>query len=206
MERSNELERLYKELHSGIYSWGEKVFLEAEKVGYIESADGFKLHLPYYKEFKEISDWYRSLDRDFWNKYSLGKKYYTEKNKSPEALPYITEYLGHKDKVSQYFKYKSKYFKLCLNNPIQTTAAHQTKRAAVLLFNYILKNNHIGRVKIANIPHDEFVLHVEESLAEEYKTVLEQCMIQGGNHYLKNGIIETMKAEANIGDNWYEAK
>jgi DNA polymerase I-like protein with 3'-5' exonuclease and polymerase domains len=49
------------------------------------------------------------------------------------------------------------------------------------------------------------VLEVREDLAEEYKKVLEKCMIDGGNYYLSSGLVE-MGAEANIGTSWYEAK
>lgn len=208
MDESNKLEKLYKELHAGIYSWGEEVFKKASLTGYIESADGFKLYLPYYEEFKSIRDWFQTIEKDkeFWNKYRTGKECFENKDKSIEAFKFIRFYQENRPKISQYFKNKSKYFKLCLNNPVQTTAAHQTKKAAVMLFNYIKDNNHIGLAKIVNIPHDEFVLEVADHLVEEYKKILEYCMIEGGNHYLKSGVVKSMKAEANAGDSWYEAK
>ena len=73
------------------------------------------------------------------------------------------------------------------------------------LFKEIINNGHIGLVKICNIPHDEIVLEVREDLAEQYKTILEDCMIRGGNYFLSSGLIE-MKAEANIGADWHQAK
>jgi len=73
------------------------------------------------------------------------------------------------------------------------------------LFNTILDNNHIGDVLIVNTPFDEFVLEVREDLAEQYVEILEKCMIEDGNFFLKSGLVE-MKAEANIGEDWYEAK
>lgn len=49
----------------------------------------------------------------------------------------------------------------------------------------------------------EIVLECPESLAEKVKLKLQQCMIDGGNHYLED---LTIKADAHIGDSWYEAK
>ena len=46
---------------------------------------------------------------------------------------------------------RGKYFRLSLNNPVQATSAHQTKRAASLLFEHIVENGHFGKVKICNI-------------------------------------------------------
>jgi DNA polymerase I-like protein with 3'-5' exonuclease and polymerase domains len=108
-------------------------------------------------------------------------------------------------KLSKYFSWQGKYFRLALNNPVQATSAHMTKRAACLLFDYIVDNGHFRKVRICNIPHDEFVLEVDESLVDEYKKVLEDCMIKGGQYYLTSGLVD-IKAEANIGDSWYEAK
>lgn len=207
LPEAERLEKLYKELHEGVYTWGKEVLDKAIKVGYIESADGFRLHLPYYKEFLELKEWFNDLERSFWDRYKIGKNLYNSESKTYTERDYefINHYTQNKDKVSKFAKHRSQYFKLCLNNPIQTTAAHQTKRAAVMLFNYIKENNHQWKVRIANIPHDEFVLEVSNELVEEYKKVLAKCMIEGGNYYLKSNIVH-MKAEANSGDNWYDAK
>lgn len=52
-----------------------------------------------------------------------------------------------KSDVSKFFKLKSQYYRLVLNNPTQTTAAHQTKKAACDLFDFIKQNNHLGKAK-----------------------------------------------------------
>lgn len=207
LQEAERLEKLYKELHEGIYSWGQKTLEKAMEVGYIESADGFKLYLPYYDDFLKLKEWFNKLDRDFWDKYKLGKNLYNSENKTLTERDYkfINFYTQNRENVSRFAKYRSQYFKLCLNNPVQTTAAHQTKKAAVMLFNYIRDKGHLWRARIANIPHDEFVLEVEESLVDEYKHILAKCMIEAGNSYLKNNIV-FMKAEANDGNSWEEAK
>lgn len=207
------IEKAYKELHSGIYEWGTKVFNHAVKVGYIESAMGFKLHLPYFEEFQKQHTWINSLERSFWEDYKIGKLIYKseqaageKKEKFTITNPFAYQcYVNNSYHISKYFKSKSKYFKLCLNNPIQSSSAHQTKLAASMLFEYIIAHNHQGLVKIVNIPHDEFVLEVQVNLVEEYKKVLEDCMINGGNQILTTNLF-SMKAKANSGDNWYQAK
>lgn len=207
LDEANRLEKLFKELHSGIYAWGEKVLEKALKVGYIESADGFRLHLPYFDEFKELQEWNSTLDRSFWDHYKRGKELFTSEscNLTDQDYKFIEFYENNRSKISNYAKSRSQYFKLCLNNPVQTTAAHQTKRAAVLLWNYIRDNGHIWKARIAAIPHDEFVLEVVDELVPLYKDLLGKFMIDGGNYYLKSNIVH-MKAEANIGESWYEAK
>jgi aminopeptidase-like protein len=49
-----EIEKKYKELHKGIYAWGDSVFNASIKTGYIESVAGWKLKLPKFDEFLEL--------------------------------------------------------------------------------------------------------------------------------------------------------
>jgi DNA polymerase I-like protein with 3'-5' exonuclease and polymerase domains len=95
--------------------------------------------------------------------------------------------------------------RLCLNNPVQATSAHQTKQATIALFNFIKKNNHIGKAKIVLVVHDEIVMEVEDNLTELYKQKLGEIMVTEGNKFIKNPIL-TIKADANVGKNWYLAK
>lgn len=205
MEEANKLEVLYKELHPGIYENGERVLKEALERGFIRSAGGFILHLPFFSEFKELEEQIGHVD---WTKYKEGKTLYKDKkqakeDKEFEALEY---YLYFKSLVSKYYSRRGEYFRLALNNPCQTTAAHQTKLAVVYLFREIVKNGHFNIVRISNVIHDEIVLETPEDLALQYKDILSDCMIRGGNFFIKNNKNIKMKAEANIGDSWYEAK
>jgi len=209
LEEGERIEKLYKELHSGVYTWGEDVLTEALENGYIESCLGFRLYLPYFDDFKKSEYLIKNKSKEFWQEYREGKKEYLEYKEDSEykiknKKAYGT-YLTNKGFVSDYFKQKSKYFRLCLNNPIQTTAAHQTKLAVSMLFETILKNNDIGNVKICVVPHDEIVLEVKVGLEQKYKKILEECMCKGGDAILNSDVIK-MKAEANIGKSWYEAK
>lgn len=234
-EEGDRIYEMFLKLHPNIKEWGEAVLQDAIEKGYIESADGFKLKLPYYNDFMELHHWFEDCSKAFWGDYRQGKLQYQAqkvKNKlfdlesefgfdSAEVFDFKLEnsdlldveydeamlefYKENRQKVQQYFKKLSAYSRLCLNNPIQSTAAFQTKRAAVMLFDTIVKNNHQWDVQISNIPHDEIILMVKEELANQYREILQQCMRDGGNYYLKSGLLK-IGATANVGNNWYEAK
>lgn len=209
----------YKILHKGIFDWGETIYKKAVHNGYIESASGFKLKLPYFEEFKSLEKFITSLSKDFWETYREGKTEYLEQRNVEEKRKKdknIQQYkiknrknydvfINNKDKISKFFKQKSEYFRLCLNNPIQTTAAHQTKRAVARLFDYIKKRNHLGKAKISVVCHDEIQMEVREELALEYKEQLGIIMREAADFYMKSDVIK-MEADANIGKTWYEAK
>ena len=89
--------------------------------------------------------------------------------------------------------------------PTQSAAAFQTKLATCLLFEYIYDHNHLWKARICNAIHDELNMEVIDELCDEYKEVLERCMKDGGNVFLKNNLF-TMSCSANIGESWYEAK
>ena len=213
LERAQEIENSFKELHSGLYETGNQKLKEASKLGYIESAMGFKLHLPYFTEYKELESKIQAITKDDWDLYKVGKKEYKAQFKAKEDKKDYTilnqkaynYYYNNKGKISKFFKLKSQYMRLCLNNPVQATSAHQTKQATIALFNFIKENNHIGKAKIVLVVHDEIVMEVEDTLTELYKQKLGEIMVTEGNKFIKNPIL-TIKADANIGDNWYEAK
>jgi DNA polymerase I-like protein with 3'-5' exonuclease and polymerase domains len=205
------IETAFKELHSGLYVWGEKEFQKAVKVGYIESADGWKLALPMFDLYQKYETEVRRITREEWTMYSEGKKEFIKHKESLEKKePYeiknqsaVTVYNKYKKIVSQYFKLKGTYQRLCLNNPVQARSAHQLKRALCLLFEWIEENNLIWVVKICNSIHDEIVLECPPEVAEIAKFALEKSMLDGGNYYLTNLKI---KADAQIGESWGKAK
>ena len=218
-----EAERIYSvflELHAGLYEWGDKVYEKAVKNGYISSVDGWRLWLPKYDLFLKNKKEVESITRDQWTMYGIGKRenqrYWLikeqneKRDKNTPAIKFIILdqksydfYMSKKRVISDFFKAKSEYQRLSLNNPVQTRAAHQIKLALCMVFEWIVENNYQKRVLICNAIHDEIVLESENRLAEEAKIELQKCMLIAGDKYLttlKN------KAEAHIGDSWYEAK
>ena len=234
-EEGQRISNAYDELHASIVEWGEVMLTKAIENGYIESADGFKLKLPYYKDFMELHNWIENCSKNFWGDYGKGKKIYKAQlvknelfdieskygidsreafdfkvdNEKQLAIEYneyqLNIYTNNKGKISKYFKRRGEYLRWCLNFPVQSTSAFQTKKAVILLFNEIIKNNHLNKVKICVVPHDEIVIEVDADLVDIYQPLLGKCMRDGGNYYLKSGLVK-MEAEANSGNNWYEAK
>lgn len=207
------IESLFKDLHKGIYTYGDEKIKEVLKLGYIESTLGFKLHLPFFDKFKSLEVSVANFNKKDWEMYREGKEEYLKRKeaiKNKEKYKIINKnsldfYVNNKSIISQFFKLKSQYYRLTLNNPTQTTSAHQTKRAACLLFNFIKEKNHLGRVKICIIPHDEFVLEVEDELVSLYVEKLAYFMKKGGDEFINNPLIK-MSAEAHADLNWYLAK
>jgi len=211
MERATEIEVGFKDLHEGLYEWGNMMFIEAISVGYIQSVDGWRLQLPKYGTYLKMEADVKEMSREDWTDYSNGKKEYKKEKEAEEKDElyetkdaYALKYYKSKVRsISNFFKLKSEYQRLCLNSPVQTAGAHQLKLAIALMFEWIVEENLLWKVKICNSVHDEIILEAPEDLAERAKNTLEKCMIDGGNHYLEE---LTIKADAHIGDSWYEAK
>jgi DNA polymerase I-like protein with 3'-5' exonuclease and polymerase domains len=210
-EEALEIEKKYKKLHAGIYAWGNQELNQSLRTGYIESVAGWKLKLPEFKEFKEREKIIKSFDKHSWDLYKEGKMEYKKiqeaKDKGNKYFPLnkmpLDFYKKNKSIMSKYYKQKSEYSRLCLNSPIQTAGAHQIKMAGCLLFDWILENNLVWKVKICNSIYDELVIECIEKLAEVTRINLQRCMIEGANHYLS---ILKSSATASIGVSWGEAK
>ena len=211
LDEAYKIENAFKELHEGLYTWGTKVYEESIVKGYIESADGWKLALPRYDVYKNLENTIKNITFEQWQVYKQGKIDYKNKlNAKEKEKEYeyffpksVAFYNSKKKDVSQFFKLKSEYQRLCLNNPVQARSAHQLKLATSLLYEWVLANNYIGRVKIVNTVHDEIIAECESELKEITKQAVEDCMLAGGNYYLTNLKI---KADANYGNSWGEAK
>lgn len=222
MKRAQEIEEAFKELHKGIYTWGESKLKIASEKGYVESVGGFKLYVPEYDKFKELEKWYDTLDNKFWTFYNKGKAYSQEyhaleakKNKSQKDLDRLQElkrirttdnyrsFSKARSKISKFAKLRSEYFKLCLNNPAQSGAAFQTKAALIALFKTIVKRGDMWKARISNSPYDEILMEVKEDLAKDYKSIMEKCMIEEGNKWLKSDLF-SMEADAVIGNSWHD--
>jgi DNA polymerase I-like protein with 3'-5' exonuclease and polymerase domains len=163
LQRAQEIEDGFKNLHKGLYEWGSRVLQASLKTGYIESADGWKLLLKDFKTYTDYKTQYEAITREEWVIYKIGKadalkqKEAKEKGEKyklqfPESVKLYEE---KREIVSKFFVKKSEYFRLALNNPVQTTGAHQIKRAACILFDWIVSNNLQWKVLICNSIHDK---------------------------------------------------
>lgn len=212
-EEAVNIEKAFKELHKGIYEFGDKKLEESVKTGYVESCEGFKLKLPFFDKYQELEKQLNNFSKNDWDLYKAGKeenKLYIKSKETEEVYKIKNKeahkfYLNNRSFISEFFKLKSSYLRLCLNNPSQAKAAFQTKRAVSKLFDYIKLRNHIGLVKICNVPYDEIVLEVKEELCNEYIDKLAYFMINEGNYYLTNPKL-IMRAEAKADISWGKAK
>ncbi len=125
-KKAQEIEKDFKELHAGLYTWGTKVLNESIAKGYIESADGWKLKLPKFDIYKTLESKIKEISRNEWMDYKEGKLEYQRWKKSKEEgeKPYTVKnqicfdyYQSKKMDVSGFFKLKSEYSRLALNNP-----------------------------------------------------------------------------------------
>lgn len=211
MKRAQEIENAFKELHSDLFEWGIKKFQESLSNKYISSTDGWRLALPEYKNYKKHEKVVKAMTRNDWSMYKRGKeeaKKYEDAKEKDEVYKIVLQesfdfYKKKKRDVKHYFILQAKYQRLCLNSPIQTIGSHQLKLAKSMLFDWILENNYQNVVKIVNSVHDEIILECPKELGEIVRLKTQECMIAGGNHYLKN---LTIKADAHLGKNWWEAK
>jgi DNA polymerase I-like protein with 3'-5' exonuclease and polymerase domains len=211
VEEGMKIESLFKQLHSGVYTYGSKKLEESLKTGYITYTYGFRLKLPFFDKYLYLKSEvdFLTKDKNFWSEYKEGKSEYLLKKDNPKYviknnLTYSV-YKESKDKISELATLRSNYLRLCMNAPTQGTAAFQTKQATILLFKEIEKNNDYWNARISNLVHDEIVLEVKDNLADKYSKILENSMIVGGQKFIKNPLIK-MSCKANIGKSWYEAK
>lgn len=210
MKEAVEIEKAFKELHSGIYQTAEKNYNLAIEKGYIESGIGFKLYLPYFEEFKEDQKRIEGFSREFWSMYKEGKAEHKKYNNVKEYPDYEIKnreaWLLYRDNsyfISEFAKKKSRYMRLCMNSPSQSIAAFQTKAATIRLFDTIVENGHIGDVLICTAVHDELLVEAKEDLAEQYRVIVETCMKEEADKFINTKLLR-MSADAQVGESWWD--
>lgn len=85
--------------------------------------------------------------------------------------------------VKQYFKRKSASEKQAINYPMQATGAVMFKTASIFLWEYLVKNNLLFKVKLCVPAHDEWNVEVPEDIAEEMTEVVKDCMSRAGSFF-----------------------
>jgi len=172
---------------------GLKAYFEATKKeginnGYIliSPVTGKRSYVNYFEEFKESSKEFQ--EEGFWEKY---KKHKESNTPTFQSL---------KERVSRWFRKKGDIERMSLNFPIQGESAEITKLACVLFWrNYILPNNLISTVKIANLIHDEVLVECPENIAEETAKQLQKAMEDAGSKFCKR---VPLKADPCISTKW----
>jgi DNA polymerase I-like protein with 3'-5' exonuclease and polymerase domains len=179
-----EHEEKYFKAFSGLKDYFERQTNTSIDQGYILTNNVTKRRIQFYKyrEFENkrielcnlasssLNKDYLGLSSEFWE---LWKKAKSEEN------TLFLDYL--KPNISAYFGMRSAMKNSALNYPCQSSAADMTKLALIQLYNWIVEENLLWKVKIVNVVHDEIVLEVPIELTERVSTKLIECMERAGD-------------------------
>lgn len=143
-------------------------------------------------------------------KYTGHKMYWWDHNKWLERQKsftqefweeYRTKHKGTTDFVAQevreHFQAASKWDRMALNAPTQSTGSIILKDAMTAFFNYIVDNKLFNIVKIVALVHDEANIEYPKELNMD--KILKSCMENSASKFCKSLPIP---AEASIGDCW----
>lgn len=143
-------------------------------------------------------------------KYTGHKMYWWDHNKwlerqksfTPEFWDeYKAYHKGTNDIVAQevreHFQAASKWDRMALNAPTQSTGSIILKDAMTAFFNYIVDNNLFDKVKIVALVHDEANIEYPKDLPVD--RILKDCMEKSASKYCKSLPIP---AEAAVSDHW----
>ena len=78
---------------------------------------------------------------------------------------------------------KAESEKQSINYPIQAAGALCFKLASIKLFNWLLKNGLLFRVKYCIPVHDEINLEAPEEISQEVADILVKCMVSAGKPF-----------------------
>jgi DNA polymerase I-like protein with 3'-5' exonuclease and polymerase domains len=86
-----------------------------------------------------------------------------------------------------------------INKKIQSAGGQMTKRALVILRNYIKDNNLQDKVYIVMTVHDQIDCEVEESFVEEWSLIQKEIMESAGREIITN---IPVLSDITISDSW----
>lgn len=109
-------------------------------------------------------------------------------------FPQWKEQFGQED-----FKDRGAIERASMNTPIQASGGQMTKRALVLLREYIKKNNLQNKVYIVMTVHDQIDCEVEEAFVEEWSVIQKNIMENAGREIIKT---IPVLSEITISDTW----
>lgn len=168
----------YMKYFSGLKKYFEKVKEKSLRQGYVlinpmtgrkwfypnrDMLRGLTMRLESFSTGMPGKD-FQGLSAGFWEYYRRHKA--LDDNKFREV----------KKILADYFKVRGGMERVGLNAPIQGTGADMTKLAGVRMFDWIMKNNLFGVVKICLTLHDEYVLECPEDISEQVAPVLKESM------------------------------
>lgn len=181
---AEEIIKNYEEGFKGTAEFAKKGSKFVRENGYvlITPVTGHKMYWWDWEEWKKRQDFYNSDQWD-WNFY---RQFHKGTGDSEEQ------------KVKMHYKAASKWDRMARNAPTQGTGACILKHSQILLFNWIVKNNYFGKIKLCTLVHDECNWEYPKEITE-FPELVSQCMERAASIYCKSLPIP---AEATIGDHW----
>lgn len=181
-EEANTIIKNYEEGFKGTTLFAKKGSKFVREKGYVllNPITGHKMYWWDWKEWKERQQSYTS---EFWEEY---RNVHKPKN----------DYIAQRVKTD--FKAASKWDRMARNGPTQGTAAVIMKAALIDLFNWVIENNHFGKIHFCIEVHDEIDCDYPENIVE-FPNVLANIMEKSASKYCKSLPIP---AEASVGECW----
>lgn len=184
-KRAKEIYENYMSGFAGLKRYQDFRRIDVMRKGYIllSPITGHKAYIYDYDELKMQME--KQDDPDFW-------AYYREmKQENPEC--------DTVQGVRQLARRKAESEKQSINYPIQAAGALCFKLASIKLFNWLLKNGLLFKVKYCIPVHDEINLEAPDEISEEVADILVKCMASAGKPFCTR---VHLGADVEIGDHW----
>ncbi len=159
-------------------------------LSYGSSAWNMAMHLNISQKRAEL------LVRDYWEAYKYLKKWQTGTGLLAWTKGYAETFLGRR----RYFENleKNAVMRMGANFRIQGSAVDMTKRAIILVDEY-LRDNPKYDATIVNFIHDELDIEAREAFAPELAEKVEELMCKAGNEFVN---VVNQKADVKVGKCW----
>lgn len=184
-KRAKEIYENYMSGFAGLKRYQDFRRVDVMRKGYIllSKITGHKAYIYDYDELKRQME--KQDDPDFW-------AYYREmKQENPEC--------DTVQGVRWLARRKAESEKQSINYPIQAAGALCFKLASIKLFNWLLKNGLLFKVKYCIPVHDEINLEAPDEISEEVADILVKCMVSAGKPFCTRA---HLGADVEIGDHW----
>lgn len=184
-KRAKEIYENYMSGFAGLKRYQDFRRVDVMRKGYIllSPITGHKAYIYDYDELKMQME--KQDDPDFW-------AYYREmKQENPEC--------DTVQGVRRLARRKAESEKQSINYPIQAAGALCFKLASIKLFNWLLENGLLFKVKYCIPVHDEINLEAPDEISEEVADILVKCMVSAGKPFCTRA---HLGADVEIGDHW----
>lgn len=184
-KRAKEIYENYMSGFTGLKRYQDFRRVDVMRKGYIllSKITGHKAYIYDYDELKRQMD--KQEDPEFW-------AYYREmKQEDPDC--------DTVQGVRRLARRKAESEKQSINYPIQAAGALCFKLASIKLFNWLLKNGLLFKVKYCIPVHDEINLEAPDEIAQEVADILVKCMVSAGKPFCTRA---HLGADVEVGDHW----